>query len=152
VRILRRNELILLVIIVITLIVGAFPTPHKRIREDLVETLDCSTTLVDGGSLVDAWSGLQDQTKIVVDIHSSEDVNVRLSAVISTDIYEAILLYNQVRRVHSVTFMRSDPAYEMTVYNQRTGWWGSSANAEMSGSIKGYHVYEEVEWLPWWLP
>jgi hypothetical protein len=86
VRILRRNEIILLVIIVTILIAGGFPTPHRRIREDLVETFDCSTTLVDGGSLVDAWSGLHDQTKIVIDIHSSEDVNVRLSAVISTDI------------------------------------------------------------------
>ena len=146
---LKQNEVILLIIIITTLIIAGFPTPHLRIREVLVETLACTTTLVDGGSLVDAWSGMQDQTKIVIDIHSTEDVNARLSAVISTEIYQAVLLYDQVKRVHSITFTRSDPGYEMVVYNQPS-WWGPSAS--MTGSIRAFHVYEEAEWLPWWLP
>lgn len=149
----------LLIAIIVLVVMGiVFPTPHTRTVEDLVETLDCNRTLQDGESLSVAWTNMQGNTKIVVSITSSEDVQVRLKGMNS----ESDTFYNYYQKTHGVQYTREYPSYNVTVWNPTSSgygcdvcgpiWTGDGSPAEMSGTIQAYHVYEIQEWLPWWMP
>ena len=161
----KRSYVILIVII--TIVLMAFPTPHSRTRQesyteyetvtktDLVKTLDCSRTLQDGYTRQVGWTDMQDETKIVVDIESTEGVTVELTDASAT-------FYDSNKKVHSVTFTRFSASYDVSVENPSI--FGLGDSAVMTGSIKAYHVYEAQvpvtkyrtvpyeEWLPWWMP
>lgn len=142
----KRNYIILIVIVAVVLV--AFPTPHTREKQDLVKTLDCSRTLQDGESLQELWVDMQDETRIVIHIESSEPVQV----LISTSGYLGTLypLYIQEKKVHYLSAIFSYNSYEIFIENPTI--FATGPDAVMSGSIKAYHIYETQEWLPWWMP
>ena len=146
----NRNKIIAIIVVVVLGFVAFFPTTHVRNNEDLVETLDCSRTLSDGASLSAGWTDLKDQTKIIVQIPSNEDVQVTLKGVPSATIYDPVVIYDETKKLHSITFTRSDVTYEITVRNPT--WFGTGPSAVMTGSIKAYHLYDSQELLPWWMP
>jgi len=146
----NRNRIIAIVAVVVIGVVALFPTEHIRNIEDLVETLDCSKTLSDGASLSDGWTDMKDQTKIIVQIKSNEEVKVTLEAVPSSTIYDPVVIYAETKKLHSITFTRSDVSYEITVWNPT--WFGTGPSAVMTGDIKAYHLYDVHQLLPWWMP
>jgi hypothetical protein len=163
-----------------------FPIPHARTKQesyieyetvtttDLVSNLDCSNTLQDDYTLHEDWTDMPNEAKIVVDIESSEYVNVKL-----TDGHGGVF-YTKNKKVHSATFIRSkkfskygmasytydpegtDANFDISITNFQG--YGQGDSADMSGSIKVYRVYETQEevtkyrtipyaqWLPWWMP
>ena len=131
------------IIVTVAIVLVVFPTPRSHIRQDLVKTLDCSRTLQDGYTLPIGWTNMQDETKIVVDIESTESVNVQLKDVSGT-------FYDSTKKVHSVTFTRFAASYDVSVTNPSL--FGLGDSAVMTGSINAYHVYETTDWLPWWMP
>lgn len=139
----KRNHIIILIIIIAVVVVVAFPTPHIRLKQDLVKTLDCSTTLADGQSLGQGWVDMLDKTKIVIDIQSSESVDVTING-------GTITLYSQSGKIHAYTNTYSFASYTVSVINPT--WFGTGPAAVMTGSIKAYHVYNETVWWPWWMP
>ncbi len=163
----KKKHVILLVIVAAIFIAFTFPTPHARTRQesyteyetvtktDQVYSLLCSRTLKDGYSLSMGWTDMQDETKIVVDIQSTEEVRVKLKDITST-------FYDSTRKIHDVTFLRSKVSYDISVENPSL--FGTGPSAVMTGSIKAYHIYEAQElitkyrtvpytkWLPWWMP
>jgi hypothetical protein len=86
---------------------------------------------------------MQDETKIVVDIESTESVNVELKDASGT-------FYDSTKKIHSVSFSRFSASYDVSVTNPSL--FGLGASAVMTGSINAYHVYVVQEWLPWWMP
>ena len=168
------------------MVLVTFPIPHSRTRQesyieyeavtktDLVETLDCSNTLQDDDTLHEDWTEMPNEAKIVVDIESSEYVNVKL-----TDGHRGVF-YTKNKKVHNATFIRSnqfqylsgyyppydpegtDANFDISITNFQG--YGQGDSAVMSGNIEAYRVYEEqfpvtkyrtvpyVQWLPWWMP
>jgi len=160
-----------------------FPIPHARTRQesyieyeavtktDFVKTLDCLRTLQDDDTLHGDWTDMPNEAKIVVDIESSEYVNVKL-----TDRHG--VFYSKNKKVHNATFIRSnkskygmpyiydpegtDANFDISITNFQG--YGQGDSADMMGSIKAYHVHEtqkEItkyrtvpyeQWLPWWMP
>ncbi len=179
----KRSYIILTCIVAVVLV--TFPIPHSRTRQesyieyetvtttDLVSYLDCSNTLQDDDTLHEDWTDMPNEAKIVVDIESSEYVNVKL-----TDGHG--VFYDAFKKVHNATFIRSnqfpyfmgshppyepegtDATFDLSVTNLLH--FGQGDSAVMTGSIKAYHVHETQEevtkyrtvpyeqWLPWWMP
>ncbi len=181
----KRSYIILTCIVAIVLV--TFPIPHARTRQesyieyetvtktDFVKTLDCSNTLQDDDTLHGDWTEMPNEAKIVVDIESSEYVNVKL-----TDGHGGVF-YTKNKKVHNATFIRSkkfskygmdshppydpegtDATFDISITNFQG--YGQGDSAVMNGSIKAYHVHETQEgvtkyrtvpyeqWLPWWMP
>lgn len=138
----KRSYLIGLLIILVVA-VTFFPTPHLHTKQDLVKTLDCSTTLEDGDSISQNWVDMQDQTKIIIDVQSTESVDVALTN-------GTTIIYSQSGTVHAYTDTHSETAFTVSVTNPTIFGTGPAAN--MTGSIEGYHLCEVQEWLPWWMP
>ena len=130
------------VVIVIAIAVGFFPTPHLRTKQDLVENLGCTLTLEDGDHIDQGWVDIQNPIKIIIDIQSTEEVEVELKSVSTT-------IYFQTGTVHAYTGTSSYASYTVSVTNPTLFATGSSAY--MTGSIKAYHVYEVQQWVPWWM-
>ena len=148
---LNRNKIITIVVVIVVLgVVVAFPTAHIRNNEVLVETLDCSRTLSDGEYFAAGWTDMEDQTKIIIQIQSGEDIQVTLKGVPDVTIYDPVVIYDESKKLHSITFTRSDVTYEITVRNPT--WFGTGPSAVITGSIKAYHLYDSQELLPWWMP
>ena len=139
-----RNKVpVLIFVIVVLVVIGVFPTPHSRFREFLVKTFDCSTTLQDGDSISQNWVDMQNITKIVVDIQSTEEVEVLISN-------ETYVLYGYNNTNHNFSGIFSSTSYIVSVINPI--WSSTGLSAEVTGSIKAYHFERETEWLPWWMP
>ncbi|MGD8544241.1 MAG: hypothetical protein PVG48_03905 [Candidatus Bathyarchaeota archaeon] len=145
-----RNKIIAIVVIIVVLGVAVFPTTNVRNNEDLVKTLDCSRTLSDDESLSDGWTDMEDQTKIVVQIQSDEDVRITLKGVPNATVYDPVVIYDETKEFHTVTIIRSNVTYEITVRNPT--WFGTGPSAVMTGDIKAYHLYNVHQLLPWWMP
>ena len=130
-------------IVIVAILLVVFPTPHPYLKEDLVKTVDCSTTLQDGWSISDGWVDMQDLTKIIVDIHSSESVNVVIQS-------GSTYIYSQSGNTHAYTDTRSENAYVVSVTNPTL--LGMGPSADVTGDIRAYHIYNETQLLPWWMP
>ncbi len=134
---------IIVTVVTVAIVLAIFPTPRLYTRQDLVKTLDCSQTIQDGYYISVGWTNMQDETKIIVDIQSTENVNVELRDVSGT-------FYDSTKKVHSVSFIRFTASYDVSVTNPSL--FGLGASAVMTGSITAYHIYVVQEWLPWWMP
>ncbi len=140
---LKRNYSVLLAIVAIVAVGLAFPTPHRRFREVLVETFGCDTTLQDGESISQNWVDMQNITRIVIDVESTEEVVVSISN-------ETFVLYSYNDTIHALSGVFSSKSYLVSVTNPI--WSGTGLSTDMAGSIKAYHFDRETEWIPWWMP
>ena len=86
---------------------------------------------------------MQDETKIVVDILSTENVRVKLIDSLGT-------FYDSTMKNHGVTFTRLSTSYDASVANSTI--FATGPSAVMTGSIKARHVHVVQIWLPWWMP
>ena len=174
------------IIVIVAIVLMTFPILHARTRQesyieyeavtltDFVKTLDCLHTLQDDDTLHEDWTDMPNEAKIVIDIESSEYVNVKL-----TDGHGGVF-YTKNKKVHNATFIRSnqfpnfmgsqppydpegtDANFDISITNFQG--YGQGDSADMTGSIKAYRVYEIQEevtkyrtvpyeqWLPWWMP
>lgn len=139
----KRNSIIILIVIVAIALIFVVPTPHVRAKEVLVKTFDCSTTLQDGYYITQGWVDLKDKTKVVIDIQSSQSVDVSVKS-------GTLPVYSQSGAVHAYSFTTSLTSFVFTVTNPT--WLGTGPSAVITGDIKGYHIYNETVWLIWWMP
>jgi hypothetical protein len=136
---LKRSTIIILVLVTVIILV---PVPRTRAYEDLVDTYDCTWDLVDGHSLHGGFVNMEDETKIVIDIESTEDVQVEVKDAVDT-------FYNELAKIHNATYWRTSASYDITITNPSL--LGLGDDAVMSGSIKAYQMGAVGEWLPWWM-
>ena len=141
-----RSNIAIVLLVVFIVIVALFPTAHTRIRKNLVKTIDCYRTLADGESLQESLTDMQDKTRIRVNIVSNEGVQVFLTGINDSTTLD---IYSLVKNIHIIQHTEDYTSYNITVWNPHGPDSGSSAN--MSGDIKVYHVWDDVEWLPWWM-
>ena len=137
------NKVPVLSVVIVVFTVLVCPTPHTRFREFLVKTFDCSTTLQDGDSISQNWVDMQNITKIVIDLQSTEEVEVLISN-------QTVVLFGYNDTIHVFSGIFSSNSYSVSVINPM--WSGTDLSAEITGSIKAYHFERETEWLPWWIP
>lgn len=162
--ILKRIYVILIVIVAIVLM--AFPTPHSRTRQesyieyetvtktDLEVTYGCSGTLKDGYYWDWSRSDLPSGLKIVVDVSSTETLEIRIKSV-SDNVIKTL-------KEHYYTVITEGPSLYINIQNPTLLYLGTTA--VISGDIKVYHEYEAQvpvtkyqtvpyeQWLPWWMP
>ena len=86
---------------------------------------------------------MQNITKIVIDIQSTEEVEVLISN-------KTVVLYGYNDITHAFSGIFSSKSYIVSVINPI--WSGTGLSTDLTGSIKAYHFDRETEWLPWWMP
>ncbi len=160
----KRSYVILLVIVAI--VVTAFPTPHSRTRQesyieyetviktDLEVNYGSFGTLKDGHYLDWGRSDLPSDLKIVVDVSSTETLEIRIKSV-SDNVIKTL-------KEHHYTVITEGPSLYFNIQNPTLLYLGTTA--VISGDINIYHEYEAQvpvtkyqtvpyeQWLPWWMP
>jgi hypothetical protein len=139
---LKRENALIIVLVAIVVIAVVIPTPRLRTEQDLVKTIDCTTTLGDGDSILQGLLNMEDNTKFVIDIVSSGDVDVKIET-------GKTVLYFSRSKLHAYSFTRPEESFEVSVENPTV--WGLGPSVNIEGNIKVYHVYNVTEWLPWWM-
>ncbi len=142
----NRNRIIVIVAVFVVGVVAFFPTIHVRSNEEVLYTYDLPETLPDRGTCGTSWNVMNDQTRLIVQIQSNYDIQVSLKGVPNATVYDPVVFYNETKKLHNITFIRSDVTYEAILRNP------TGSSAVLTGSIKTYHLYDVHELLPWWMP
>jgi hypothetical protein len=139
---LKRIYVLFIAVVALGAVTLAFPTPHTRFREALVHTFGCTIALQDGGAISQEWMDMQNSTKIVIDIQSTEEVVVTISN-------GTMVLYSANDTIHAFSGIFSSNSYIVSVKNPI--WSGTGLSTDMTGSIEAYRFDRQTEWLPWWM-
>lgn len=144
-RVKEKNIDIIMVVVFIAIIV-LLPTPHIRTVEDFVALIDCQRVLTDGESFQENLTDMLDETRIVINITSSDDVHVLITG---TNGSQTFIVYNYTTTSHTAQRTRDYRSYNITVLNPTGVGRGATS---VNGSITVFHVHDVEEWLPWWMP
>jgi hypothetical protein len=164
----KSKRIAVVIVVVILAVFLGFPTVHSRTRqesylatamvnrEEYLRTLDCSTTLPDGQSLEFDVSPLNDSTRFVFGVTSTQEIRIMVTGRTTPILYEA------TRSQHFGNQTGEDWKFSVEVWNPSLTYTGPSA--EVSGNIKVYRIYQAettvwksrtvpyTQWLPWWMP